>query len=204
MNKYKWALVLALAGGQAWAADCDNYTGAHTALAKDAADAVGKTIAVIKAGNPRGVMAASAGKLLLVRRSVSGGTESRSGNVRLPLHVPDMDSHLNIHIANMTVSDFAERDRFDAVKTDDAIAVQRDVCEGESHCDDSLPPSVDLPFILHDLLQCNQGGKRVFAFNDGLFVTDMRMESGGLPIGAALFLTKTAKGYRLAGLIVQH
>jgi hypothetical protein len=205
MNKCGWLLILALACCcQAQAADCENYTGARVALTKDATDAVGKAIAAIKAGSPRGLMAISSNKLLLVRRSVSAGADGRSGNVRLPLHAADLDTHLNIRIANLTLADFTERGRFDAVKTDEAIAVQRDVCEGENHCDDGLPPSVDLPFIMHDLLQCNQGGQRVFAFNDGLFVTDMRMESGGLPTGAALFFTKTAKAYRLAGLIVQH
>ncbi len=205
MKKYGWALILALGGCcHAWAADCENYTGTRVALVKDATDTVGKAIAAIKAGSPRGLIATSANKLLLVRRSVSTGADGRSGNIRLTLHAADMDAHLNIHIANLTITDFAEHGRFDAVKTDDVIAVQRDVCDGADHCEGGLPPSVDIPFIMHDLLQCNQGEKRIFSFNDGLFVTDMHMESGALPTGDALFFTKTAKGFRLAALIVQH
>jgi hypothetical protein len=205
MNVHKWILIWALAGCcHAWAADCENYTGTRAALTKDAGDVVGRAIAAIKTGNPRGLFALSGGKLLLVRRSVVSSAEARSGNIRLALHAADVDARFQIHIANLVVADFSQRGQFDAVKTDEAIMVQRDVCEGENHCEDSMPPSVDVPFIMHDLLQCNQGKPRVFMFNDGVFVTNMQMTSGSLPTGDALFFAKTAKGYRLAGLIVQY
>ncbi|HXA48287.1 MAG TPA: hypothetical protein VNW52_11705, partial [Burkholderiaceae bacterium] len=80
------AIVLSIicCGGAA-AADCDSYKGKQIDTAKDVATPVGKALAAVKAHNVRGLFAISGNKLLLLRRSVSGGAEGRAGNVRLAL-----------------------------------------------------------------------------------------------------------------------
>ena len=186
------------------AADCDSYTGARADLAKEAAIPVGKALAAIKTRNAKGLFAVSSGTLLLLRRSVSGGEDARTGNIRLPLRARDMDSNLNIHMANQAFTEFADNALFDGLNAGSAITVRRDVCEGARHCNDALPPSEEMPFLVRDLLQCNRTGKGIFVFSDGIFVTDMQMTPDKFPVGSALFFAKEQNSYRLAGLIIQR
>ena len=203
--KYLFALVLACCQ-YSQAADCASFGGAPASLAPDAASAVSKAVAGLRTGSGRGLLKAADGKLLLVRRSVASGPEGRVGNMRLPLHPTDFDAHMIIHVSGMTVPEFADITRFRGLSDSVAVALPHNLCDGEDHCEDGLPPSVDIPFMTKDLLQCNRGrdGARVFIFKDGLLVTDMHAEGDALPVGPALFIAKDAKGYRLAGLIVQH
>jgi hypothetical protein len=197
-------LVLAICCQLAMAADCDSYRGKQIDTAKEAVMPISKALAAVKAHNVRGLFALSSNKLLLLRRSVTGGVDNRVGNVRLALRPRDMDSNFNFDIGGQTFSEFSDRALFDAQNTASAIAVDREVCEGARHCDDALPASEEVPFLIKDLLQCNRTGKGVFVFADGLFVTDMQLVTDKVPVGSALFFAKDNSGYRLAGLIILH
>jgi len=143
--------------------------------------------------------------LLLLRRVVTSGEDSRTGNIRLALRPRDLDAGLNINIGGQTIGDFGDPSLFNALNTASALVVQREVCEGARHCDDALPGSEEVPFLIKDLMQCNRGsGKDVYVFSDGMFVTDMQISTGRVPVGSALFFTKQAGGYKLAGLIIQR
>jgi len=139
----------------------------------------------------------------MLRRSVSDG-DNRSGNVRLALRRSDLDANLNIHIGNQVFTEFSDRSLFNSVSNETAIAVHREVCEDARRCDDLLPASEEIPFMFNELLQCNQNGKAVYIFTDGAFVMDMRIIPGKMPTGNALFFSKVADGYRLAGMIIQR
>jgi hypothetical protein len=186
------------------AVDCESYTGTRADTTKEATTEIGKALTALKARNPKGLFAISSHTLLLLRRSVTSGADGRIGNVRLPLRARDIDSSLNIHVGDQVFTEFADHALFDALNTNSAITVGREVCEGARHCDDALPPSEEVPFLMKDLLQCNQSGKGVFVFSDGLFVTDMQLIADKIPVGSALFFAKEPSGYRLAGLIIQH
>jgi hypothetical protein len=185
-------------------ADCDSYTGTHIDATKEVALPIGKALTAINTHNAKGLFTNSAKTLLLLRRSVSGGEEGRTGNIRLPLRPRDVDSNLNIHIGDQVFAEFGEHGLFDGMNAASAISVSREVCEGARHCDDALPGSEEVPFMMKNLLQCNRSGKGVFVFSDGMFVTDMQLAAGKLPVGSALFFTKEAGAYRLAGLIIQR
>ena len=187
------------------AADCENYAGTRVDAAKDVTAVVGKALAAIKAHNAKGLFAISSSKLLLMRRAVTSGEDSHTGNIRLALRPRDFDAGLNINIGAQSFGDFADPSLFNALNAASTVVVRREVCEGARHCDDALPGSEEIPFLIKDLLQCNRGsGKEVYLFSDGMFVTDMQMSSERVPVGSALFFTKQAGGYKLAGLIVQR
>jgi len=84
----------------------------------------------------------------------------------VPLHPADFDAHLNIHVAGMVVKKFADTMQFRGQIDGVAVAPPRNLCDGEDHCEDGWPPSVDIPFKILDLSQCNRGcdGARVFVF----------------------------------------
>jgi hypothetical protein len=197
-------ILLVFCCGSGMAADCDSYKGKSMDIAKEVAMPIAKALAAVNAHNGKGLFAISSNKLLLLRRSVSGGADGRTGNMRLILRPRDMDANLNFNIGGQIFSEFSDRALFNTVNTASAIAIDRDVCEGARHCDDALPGSEEVPFILRDLLQCNQVEKGVFVFSDGLFVTDMQRITDRAPLGNALFFAKESGGYRLAGLIILH
>jgi len=197
-------LLLLISCGSAAAADCDGYTGTPMDAAKEVTASVGKALTAIKTRNAKGLFAISSSKLIFLRRVVTSGEDSRTGNLRLSLRPRDIDSNLNIRIGDQTFSDFALQSSFDALNVGSAVSVQREVCEGARHCDDALPSSEEVPFLIKDLLQCNRSTKGVYVFSDGIFVIDMQSSAERVPVGSALFFTKEAGGYRLAGLIVQR
>lgn len=196
-------LALAVLSSTAMAADCESYTGTRVDTTKETAALMGKGLAAVKAHNVKGLFALSAGKVILLRRSVSDD-QDRNGNIRLALRPRDLDGNMKIHIANQIFPDFSDGSLFDGLDPANAISVSREVCEGARHCDDDLPPSEEMPFVMKDLLQCNQGGKGIFVFSDGIFVTDMQLSPGKMPIGSALFFAKDHGTYHLAGLISQR
>jgi hypothetical protein len=198
-------LLLSACMSNAWALDCDSYTGTKVDTTKDVATLVGKGIAAVRGHNVRGLFALSGSKLIYLRRSVTDtSSEGRAGNIRLALRPRDMDASLNVRIGNQLFDEFAGSDMFDGLDTASAISVPREVCEGASRCDDALPSSEGVPFLMKNLLQCNQNGKGIYLFSDGIFITDMQLNGGKVPLGAALFFAKGEKGYYLAGLIAQR
>jgi len=184
------------------AADCATYTGAAAASSKDVAMVLDKTLAALHGKNVRGMFAQADRKILLVRRIVS--SSDRSGNLRLELLQRDVDANLNIHMGNQVLPDLAAPGVFASIATDKVIAVRRDICEDARHCDDFLPGSEQIPFMLNSLLQCNQNAKAAYLFTDGIYVTDMTTAPGKMATGSALFFNKTPAGYRLAGVIIQN
>ena len=185
------------------AADCATYTGAAAAPAKDVGMVLDKTLAALRSKNVHGVFALADNKILLVRRVVSNMSE-RSGNLRLELRQRDVDANLNIHMGNQILPDLALPGAFASITTDKVITVRRDICEDERRCDDYLPGSEQIPFMLNDLLQCNQNGRAAYLFTDGIYVVDMTTAPGKIATGSALFFNKTAAGFRLAGVIIQN
>jgi hypothetical protein len=206
MRKFIFLTLLVSAFGWhlAEAADCDSYKGKQVDTAKEAVVPITKALAAVKAHNVKGLFALSSNKLLLLRRGGAGGADSRIGNVRLALRPRDMDSNFNFDIGGQAFTEFSDRALFDAQNTASALAIDREVCEGARHCDDALPASEEVPFVMKDLLQCNRTGKGVFVFADGIFVTDMQLASDKVPVGSALFFAKESGGYKLAGLIILH
>lgn len=190
----------------AWALDCDNYTGTRVDTTKELVTLVDKGVAAVHGHNVRGLFSLASGKLIYLRRSVidANTPEGRAGNIRLALRPRDIDGGLRVHIGNQVFGEFAEAGLFDGLDTANAISLSRDVCEGASHCDDALPPSESVPFLMKNLLQCNQNGKAIYVFSDGIFVTDMQLNGGKVPLGSALYFAKGDKGYYLAGLIAQR
>jgi hypothetical protein len=188
----------------AWALDCSSYAGTKVDTTKEASALIGKGIAAVRGHNVRGLFSLSSSKLTYLHRSIGDTPESRIANIRLGLRPRDMDGGLRVHIGNQTFDEFAESSIFDGLDTSKAISVSREVCEGASRCDDALPASESVPFLMKNLLQCNQNGKGIYIFSDGIFVTDMQLNNGKLPIGGALFFAKGDKGYYLAGLIAQQ
>jgi len=192
-------------GGQvAVAANCANNIGIRAPLGKEAADAVGKALAAIKARNPKALLSMAGNRMVLFRRSVSNDGADRSGNVRLILRSSDIDSNLNIRIGGQVFPDFADNALFSSIDVANAIAVPRDICEDGGACENGLPPSVEIPFLMNDLLRCNRTGSGVFLLEDGLFVVDMKIEGKQMPLGAALFFSKIGNGYRFAGAMIQR
>ncbi|HEY8024271.1 MAG TPA: hypothetical protein VIF60_06880 [Burkholderiaceae bacterium] len=196
-------LFLGLSGMPCRAADCATYTGSAAAVTKDVAGVLDKTLAAVRSKNARGVFALADKKILLVRRVVSSSTD-RSGNLRLELRQRDLDANLNIHMGNQVLPDLSLPGAFASIPTDNIINVRRDICEDARRCDDNLPGSEQIPFMINDLLQCNHNGKAAYMFSDGIYLTDMTVVAGKLPTGSALFFNKTAAGFRLAGVIIQN
>lgn|GEM_PF-2911728 len=200
------ALVLSVCMHSAWALDCSSYTGTRVDTTKDVVALVNKGTAAVHGHNVRGLFSLSSSKLTYLRRSVTdaGTPEGRAGNIRLALRPRDMDAELRVRIGNQMFTEFAENGLFDGLDTANAISIPREVCEGVDRCEDALPPSEGVPFMMKNLLQCNQNGKAIYMFSDGIFVTDMQLNGGKVPLGGALFFAKGNKGYYLAGLIAQH
>lgn len=197
-------LLLLVCCCDAIAADCDSYTGTRVDATSEITGPVGKALTAIKTRNTKALFAISSSKLLLLRRSVTGGADGRTGNIRLALRPRDIDANLNIHIGDQTFTELGAPALFDAANAASTVTVRREVCEGARRCEDALPASEEVPFLMKDLLQCNRGATGVFAFSDGVFVTDMQAAEGKLPVGSALFFAKEPGGYRLAGVIIQR
>lgn len=184
----------------AWAADCSTYRGAAAALPKDVGTSLDKVVAAVHAHNVRNLYANSDRKVLLIRRMVS--SDDRSGNFRLELRQRDFDSALNIRMINQSLPELSRAEVFGAAAIENGLTVRRDICEDARKCDDLLPGSEQLPFMLNDLLQCNQYAKGAYVYDDGLYLIDMVGAPGKLPVGTALFFNKAGSAYRLAGVII--
>lgn len=71
-------------------------------------------------------------------------------------------------------------------------------CGDDKKCD-LLPFGPDFEEMVSGLMHCNANGKSAYVFTDGLLITGMDLIP--MPIGEALFFTKTPSGYKLAALI---
>lgn len=185
----------------AWGADCSTYRGSAAALPKDAGATLDKAFAALHAHNAHNLYAMTDRKVLLIRRMVSNPDE-RGSNFRLELRQRDLDDNLNIRVAGQLLPELSRATVFGAVAADSALAVRRDICEDARKCEDLLPGSEQIPFMLNDLLRCNQYAKGVYVYDDGLYAVDMAAAPGKLPIGTALFFSKAGNAYKLAGVII--
>ena len=204
MRRY-WSLPVLFLGFMclcAQAADCATYKGSATPATKDVSGVLDKAFAALHTRNAKALFALGDKKVLLLRRVVT--SSDRSGNFRLELRQRDVDANMNIHIVNQVLPDLANANLFSQLPTDTVTSVRRDICEDARSCEDSLPGSEQVPFMLSDLLQCNQTGKGIFMYGDGIYVTDMTTAPGKLPVGSALFFNKSGGAYRLAGVIIQN
>jgi hypothetical protein len=206
MRKHR--ILLALLFGffcqDAAASSCGSYAGTPVPMPKELAEPVAKVIKALKNKSSRELLSLAGRHLLLIRRSLSENSSERTANVRLMLRPTDIDAQLNIHIGNQIFPDLADPSLFNAIDPAAAVLLDREVCEGAEHCDDQLPPSVEVPFLLTDMLRCNPASSRVIAFTDGAFVVDMKASSNRMFAGVALFFTKDGKGYRFSSLIIQR
>jgi hypothetical protein len=110
------------------AADCSTYRGSATPLPKDVTAILDKTFAAVHAHNARNLFALADRKVILVRRLISN-PQDRSGNVRLELRRGDLDSSLNILVANQAMGELSRASVFGGIATDNALVVRRDICE---------------------------------------------------------------------------
>ena len=185
----------------AWSADCSTYRGSAAALPKETVATLDKAFAAVHAHNAHNLYAMSDKKVLLVRRMVSN-MDDRSGNLRFELRQRDFDSNFNIRVTNQLLPELAQAGVFGTLSSANGVAVRRDICEDARKCEDLLPGSEQLPFMLNDLLQCNQYAKGIYLYDDGLYAIDMVAAPGKLPVGTALFFNKAGSTYKLAGVIV--
>jgi hypothetical protein len=202
MRRY-WSLPVLFLGLfclRAQAADCASYKGSATPATKDVSGVLDKTFAALHTRNAKALFALGDKKVVLLRRVVT--STDRSGNFRLELRQRDFDANMNIHIVNQVLPDLATASVFAQLPTDTLTSVRRDICEDARSCEDSLPGSEQVPFMLSDLLQCNQTGKGIFLYTDGIYMTDMTPVPGKLPVGSALFFNKSGGAYHLAGVII--
>jgi len=183
------------------AADCSTYRGTTTPLSKDVAATLDKTFAAVHAHNAHNLFALADRKVMLIRRSVSN-PQDRAGNIRFELRQRDFDGALNIRIADQAMTELAQATAFAGISTDNALLVRRDICEDARKCEDLMPGSEQLPFMLNDLLQCNQYAKGVYVYDDGLYVVDAAASAGKMPLGTVLFFSKSGAAYRFAGVVV--
>jgi hypothetical protein len=183
------------------AADCSTYRGSATPLPKDVAATLDKTFAAVHAHNARNLFALTDRKVMLVRRMVSNSSD-RSGNIRLELRQRDLDSGFNIRIVDQAMTELAQPAVFSGIATDNALTVRRDICEDARKCDDAMPGPEQLPFMLNDLLQCNQYAKGVYVYDDGMYVVDAAAAPGKMPIGTVLYFGKAGAAYKLAGVVI--
>lgn len=186
----------------AWAADCATYRDGVTLLPKEVTGTLDKSIAAVQSHKAQALFAVSDRKVLLVRRVVTN-LDDRSGNFRLELRQRDLDGNLNIHLGGQVLTRLAQANLFAGLTTDNVFAVRRDICEDARKCEDHLPGSEQLPFMLNDLLQCNRYAKGAYLYDDGIYLVDMTASPGKLPVGTALFFNRVGVTYRLAGIIMQ-
>ena len=133
---------------------------------------------------------------------MASNLNDRSGNLRFELRQRDFDSNFNIRVVDQLLPELAQAGVFGTLTGANGVAVRRDICEDARKCEDMLPGSEQIPFMLNDLLQCNQYAKGIYVYDDGLYAIDMFDAPGKLPAGTALFFSKVGAGYKLAGVII--
>ncbi len=207
-------LLIAALSGDALADDaCEaEYVGRHVALPEADAKFLSNVISFFKNKKRDEVLAILEKKPFLVRRYISGGVDSRGGNLETYFKPQQLDKNMVIRIPRMRQHEYlgsgwiqqpaqAEdfSDRFFNPETDGtAIVINRKVCDKVNTCD-VLPFAGELENMLSGLLHCNSNKKAAYVFSDGLLITDMELIPW--PIGSALFFTKHPDGYKLAALI---
>ena len=201
LYRYLPLLFSGLCSLPAQAADCSTYRASAAPLPKEVGATLDKAFAALRAHNARNLYAISDRKVLLIRRNVSNSND-RTGNFRLELRQRDLDANLNIHMPDRLLPELSQPGLFANIATDNGLAVRRDICEDARKCEDLLPGSEQISFMLNDLLRCNQYAKSVYVYDDGMYAVDMAAAPGKLPTGSALFFNKVGNGYRLAGVVI--
>lgn len=220
MKKYLYVpllIIVAFLSGNALADDdCEaKYAGSRVNLPEADAKFLSNVISSFKAKKRQEVLAVLEKKPLLVSRVVSGGVDSRGGNVWMAFKPQQLDKNMAVHIPAMKLPEYMDSgenkwirhpaheedfsDEFFQPETDGtAIVINRKVCDKAETCD-VLPFANELEDMLSGLLHCNANKKAAYVFSDGLLITDMELIPW--PIGSALFFAKHPDGYKLAALI---
>ena len=79
-----------------------------------------------------------------------------------------------------------------------AVMLDRTACGDDKKCD-LLPFGPAFEEMVSGLMECSSNVKAAFVFKDGLLITGMDLIP--MPIGEALYFSKTRSGYKLAALI---
>jgi len=212
-----WA-ALGVAGHAYADANCEaKYSGKPVALPEADAQFLANALSLIKNKKRSEVLAISEKKLLLVRRYVSGGVDSRGGNLWIEFTHIQIDKNLVVHVPPMKLPQYlvSEDDqnamisqpaqavefvpKYYLPETDGtAIILNRAACGDDKKCE-LLPFGPDFEEMVSGLLRCNVNEKSAYVFTDGLLISGMDMIPW--PIGHAFYFTKTPSGYKLAALI---
>lgn len=155
-------------------------------------------------------------RLLIVRRYVSGGVDSRGGNLWVEVTPGQIDKFLMVHIPAMKLprylasgkekliqqdaqdAGFSGSDPYFPVADGSAIFLDRAVCGKDKKCD-LLPFGPKLEDLMSNLLHCSGSTKAAYVFKDGMIISGMDLIPW--PIGEAFFFTRTPAGYKLAAMI---
>jgi hypothetical protein len=193
----------------------EQYKGVHGNLSAEDAKFLAHALALIKGKKRAELLAITVPKLLLVRRYVSGGVDSRGGNLWIEAGHKQIDKNLDVHIPPMKLPEYLDSGT-DAMisqpaqtmelspenylpETDGtAITLNRTACGDDKKCE-LLPFGPDFEEMVTGLMHCTANRKSAFLFKDGLLITGMDLIPW--PIGFAYFFTKTPSGYKLAALI---
>jgi len=195
-------LLVALFWNSAYGFDCGGYTGTVIPLPTAEKDIFDKALVSIRNKDLESLLSVSDKQLLLVRRFVSGETSSRGGNYWVRLRPHQIDKEMGIHVGNQILSDFSDPAIFSLATTNSGIEVSRKICEKANNCN-LLPFGDELERLLYGLLRCNESGKSIFVFADGVLLIHMGLITD-IPIGEGLFFSKASKGYRLSSLIIMQ
>lgn len=196
--------------------DCDaKYNGKPAVLPEADAKFLANALTLIKNKKRTELLAISEPKLLVVRRYVSGGVDSRGGNLWIEVGHRQIDKNLVVHVppmkrleyldsgTNTMISHPAQAVEFSPEnyfpETDGtAIMLNRTACGDDKKCD-LLPFGPYFEEMVSGLMHCSANTKSAFVFKDGLLISGMDLTPW--PIGEALYFIKTPSGYKLAALI---
>jgi hypothetical protein len=193
--------------------ECQAFTGSQEKLPEADLQYLKSAVAIFKNKDRKGLLAMSEKNLLLVRR-LAFSVDARGGQLRVEIKPSQIDNQLNIHIGKMTLPSYLGRGEvhhgpqllkeFSTMSPTvggSAIVMGRKVCDGFQMCD--IVPDFNLiEKLIEGLLSCEGYKNTVFVFSDGILLVNMQnVEAAGIPLGEALFFSKTLSGYKLAVLI---
>ncbi len=197
--------------------DCKaKYTGTPAALPEADAKFLANALSLIKSKQRTELLKISGPRLLLVRRYVSGGVDSRGGNLWVEFSHKQIDKNLVVRIPPMKLPRYLAGQEGGELESHPAqevefvsqyyfpetdgtvIILNRTACGDDKKCD-LLPFGPHFEEMVSGLMHCSANGKSAFLFKDGLLITGMDLIPW--PIGEGLYFTKTPSGYKLAALI---
>jgi hypothetical protein len=178
---------LIVANNSAHALDCSEKVSRDTGQSPDSYVGLDKIISRLKAKDP-GALANGTGRIVLIRRFVSGEAAARGGNIAAELPLTRIGKGLTISYGKQKIIDFSIDPVFADMDLSTIVRVRQGVCGDSASCS-SFPTGDGLDRFLADLIECNDGKKGVFEFDDAFVVLDMA-RTGNLAIGEGVIIQK--------------